>query len=194
MRPLSKGTMRNAVPTVLLGAWIALGTPALVRANVITDWDEKGVAFVTSNIVGPGGTRAMAMVHVAMFDAVNSIERRYRPYLVQLPVDASTSKEAAAAAAAGAVLAGLVPVNSKAWEEMKAATANYLATLPEGEAKLNGIKLGEMVATYIASFSPEMRDETRTILLAFVDEMVPFVVADMISKGQAPAYWMKTDS
>ena len=132
MRPLSKGTMRNAVPTVLLGAWIALGTPALVRANVITDWDEKGVAFVTSNIVGPGGTRAMAMVHVAMFDAVNSIERRYRPYLVQLPVDASTSKEAAAAAAAGAVLAGLVPVNSKAWEEMKAATANYLATLPDG--------------------------------------------------------------
>ena len=147
MRPLSKGTMRNAVPTVLLGAWIALGAPALVRANVITDWDEKGVAFVTSNIVGPGGTRAMAMVHVAMFDAVNSIERRYRPYLVQLPVDASTSKEAAAAAAAGAVLAGLVPVNSKAWEEMKAATANYLATLPEGEAKVNGIKLGEAVAT-----------------------------------------------
>ena len=57
-----------------------------------------------------------------------------------------------------------------------------------------GAALGEMVATYIASFSPEMRDETRTILLAFVDEMVPFVVADMISNGQAPAYWMKTDS
>ena len=45
------------------------------------------------------------------------------------------------------MLAGLVPVNSKAWEEMKAATAAYLATLPEGEAKLNGIKLGETVAT-----------------------------------------------
>jgi hypothetical protein len=57
-----------------------------------------------------------------------------------------------------------------------------------------GAALGEMVATYIASFSPEMRDETRTILLAFVNEMVPFVVADMISKDQAPAYWMKTDS
>ena len=147
MRPLSAGTMRFAVSTALLGAWIALGTLALARANVITDWDEKGVAFVTSNIVGPAGTRAMAMVHVAMFDAVNSIERRYRPYLVQLPVAPITSKEAAAAAAAAAVLAGLVPVNSRAWEEMKAATANYLATLPEGEAKLNGIKLGEMVAT-----------------------------------------------
>ena len=31
--------------------------------------------------------RMMGMVHAAMFDAVNSIERRYRPYLVQLPAD-----------------------------------------------------------------------------------------------------------
>jgi hypothetical protein len=46
----------------------------------------------------------MAMVHAAMFDSVNSIERRYRPYLVQLPADPATSKEAAAAAAAAAIL------------------------------------------------------------------------------------------
>ena len=38
----------------------------------------------------------MGMVHAAMFDAVNSIERRYRPYLVQLPAEPGTSKEAAA--------------------------------------------------------------------------------------------------
>src|SRR5262249_41128775 len=141
MRTSSAGTTRRSILAALLGAWIAIGTPASVRANVITDWDEKGVAFVTSNIAGPSGTRAMAMVHVAMFDAVNPIERRYRPYLVQLPTPLSTSKEGAAAAAAGAVLAGLVPVNSKAWEEIKATTAAYLATLPEGEAKSNGIKL-----------------------------------------------------
>ena len=47
------------------------------------------------------------MVQVAMFDAVNSIERRYRAYLLQLPAAAAASKEAAAAAAAGTVLAGL---------------------------------------------------------------------------------------
>jgi hypothetical protein len=38
-----------------------------------------------------------------MFDAVNSIERRYRPYLVQLPAERSTSEDAAAATAAPAV-------------------------------------------------------------------------------------------
>src|SRR6476646_12018040 len=127
---------------------VALITPApSAFADVIADWNEKAIAFVTPRMTPPAAQRVVAMVQVAMFDAINSIERRYRPYLVQLPVDASTSKEAAAAAAAGAVLAGLVPVNSKAWEEMKAATANYLATLPEGESKLNGIKLGEAVAT-----------------------------------------------
>src|SRR5262249_10884930 len=80
-------------------------------ANVITDWDEKAVAVVMPG--GPAGVtqqvytaqRIVGMVDAAMFDAVNSIERRYRPYLVQLPAAPTTSKEAAAAAAAAAVLA-----------------------------------------------------------------------------------------
>jgi hypothetical protein len=42
-----------------------------------------------------------------LFDSVNSIEGKYRPYLVQLPATPSPSKDAAAAAAAGTVLAGL---------------------------------------------------------------------------------------
>jgi len=60
--------------------------------------------------------RMMGMVHAAMFDAVNSIERRYRPYLVQLPAERSTSKEAAAATAAASVLA---TIDAKTAGEMK---------------------------------------------------------------------------
>jgi hypothetical protein len=55
-----------------------------------------------------------------MFDAVNSIERRYQPYLVQLPAEPTASKEAAAAAAAAAVLATL---GENAAAEMKVALA-----------------------------------------------------------------------
>ena len=91
--------------------------------------------------------------------------------------------------------------NSMSKLDISTATAEAIVLMEDLRERLAGhdvsvigAALGEMVATYIASFSPEMRDETRTILLAFVDEMVPFVVADMISKGQAPAYWMKTDS
>ena len=83
------------------------------------------------------------MVHAAMFDAVNSIERRYRPYLVQLPADPATSKEAAAAAAAATILS---TVDAKTAGEMKTTLAAYLAQLPDGAAKSDGIALGETVA------------------------------------------------
>jgi hypothetical protein len=103
----SINAMSRSVPAAMIAAWFVVGAPAAV-ADVITDWDEKAVAVV----LPPGpvavaqqvytAQRMMGMVHAAMFDAVNSIERRYRPYLVQLPVDPATSKEAAAAAAAAA--------------------------------------------------------------------------------------------
>lgn len=126
---------------------VALCCPtAIASANVITDWDEKAVAVVPP---GSEGERVMAMVHVAMFDAVNSIEPRYRPYRLKLPAPAGTSKEAAAAAAAGTVLTGAPTVAPTAATAIKAAMAAYLATLPDGEAKANGVKLGEAVAAKV---------------------------------------------
>jgi hypothetical protein len=137
--------MSRPIPAALIAASLAVAIPAPARANVITDWDEKAVAVAT-----PVGTytaqRVMAMVHVAMFDATNSIARRYRPYLVQLPAAPTTSKEAAAAAAAAAILATIDP---KTATEMKAASATYLASVPDGEAKRDGIKLGEAVAAKV---------------------------------------------
>jgi PAP2 superfamily len=130
------------------------GVAQSALANVITDWDEKGVAIVMPG--GPAGVtqqvytaqRMMGMVDAAMFDAVNSIERRYRPYLVQLPADPATSKEAAAAAAAAAVLA---TIDEKTAGEMKAALAGYLTSIPDGAAKSDGIKLGEAVAAKVVA-------------------------------------------
>jgi hypothetical protein len=114
-----------------------------VSANAISDWNEKTVAFVTARQVPPPqAERVMAMVHVAMFDAVNSIERRYRPGVTQLLSPATASKEAAAAAAAGTVLIGLYPDAV----ELKGAMAAYLAAMPGGEAKSAGVRLGEAVA------------------------------------------------
>jgi hypothetical protein len=112
-------------------------------ADVITDWNEKAVAYVTGKMAPAAAQRIVAITHVAMFDAVNSIDRRYRPYLVQLPASATTSKEAAATAAAGIVLAAL---NPQAQAEFRGAMAVYLATIPNSEAKSQGIALGEAVA------------------------------------------------
>ena len=138
-------TLSRSVSAALIGAWVAVGAPASARANVITDWDEKAVAIVTP-MPPYTAQRVMGMVHIAMFDAVNSIERRGRPYLVQLPADPTTSKEAAAASAAAAVLA---TIDSKTAGEMKIAIASYLASIPDGAAKSDGVKLGEAVAARV---------------------------------------------
>ena len=126
---------------------VALIAPApSAFADVITDWNERAVAVVTGKMAPAAGQRVVTIMHLAMFDAVNSIDRRYRPYLTQLPAAASTSKEAAAAAAAGSVLASL---NPQAEGELRSATAAYLATIPDSDAKAQGIKLGESIATKI---------------------------------------------
>src|SRR5712671_1072056 len=142
----------NVRKMLVVAAVMIAATPSAF-ANVITDWDEKAIAAVAP-MSSLGGTnpylaqRMMALVHVAMFDAVNSIERRYRPYLVQLPADPATSKEAAAAAAAAAVLA---TIDEKTAGEMKGALATYLGSIPDGAAKSDGIKLGEAVAAKVVA-------------------------------------------
>src|SRR5258708_3794364 len=145
----------------VLVAVAMIGTAPSAFANVITDWDEKGIAAVMP-MASLGGTsphkaqRILGMVHAAMFDAVNSIERRYRPYLVQLPADSTTSKDAAAAAAAAAVLA---TIDSKTAGEMKVALASYLASIPNGAAKSDGVKLGEAVAAKVLEAPANDRPE-----------------------------------
>jgi hypothetical protein len=140
--------MHASLHTLLL-ATTMIGATSQAFANVITDWDEKAVAIVVPSLGGSSPyppQRMIGMVHAAMFDAINSIERRYRPYLVQLPADASLSKEAAAAAAAAAVLA---TIDEKTAGEMKVALATYLAPIPDSAAKSAGVKLGEAVAAKV---------------------------------------------
>jgi hypothetical protein len=137
--------MRSNRAWLLLAA-LLMNPPVAVSANVVTDWDETAVAIIQPRMVPPVGYRAMAIVHIAMFDAVNSIEPGYQSYHAQLPTAPDTSKDAAAAAAAGTALKKLVP---EAASDVQAAFTRYLATIPDSDAKSNGIKLGEAVATRI---------------------------------------------
>ena len=134
----------NIRKLLLAAAAIVVAPPAF--ANVITDWNENAVALVTPRMAPGTGQRVVAIMQVAMFDAVNSIERRYQPYLAQLPAASGTSKEAAATAAAGAVLASLIP---QVQGQVKALTTSYLASIADSDAKAEGIKLGETVAAKI---------------------------------------------
>lgn len=108
-------------------------------ADVTTSWNN------TVNVIGgPMTQRTWAMVHLAMFDAVNAIEGGYRPYVRRLPQPpAGSSAEAAAAAAAHGVLVRLFPARAT---DLAAALAASLATIPDGAGKANGVAYGDVVA------------------------------------------------
>ena len=79
------------------------------------------------------------MVHGAVFDAVNSIDRRYEPYLVRLPAKRWFSQDAAVAAAAHRVLVSgevVRPAQQQALvDEIEPKYAAALAPIPEGERR-----------------------------------------------------------
>jgi hypothetical protein len=143
--PQSAGkNQMNSNHRIALVAIALLGIAQPAFADVIADWNDKAIDFIVGHkIPPPPAERLIAMTQLAMFDAVNSIDRKYRRYLVQLPARPTASKEAAAAAAAETVLAG---VNPQTQAEMQAALAAYLAAIPDSDAKAEGIKLGEAVA------------------------------------------------
>jgi hypothetical protein len=131
----------------LFGLACALGSLMVgvtARADTVTDWDAKATAVASPAALGE---REVTIVDLAMFDAVNSVERRYQPYLEPLPVTNPTSMEAAAASAAASALAGLHP---NAAATFKAALAEYLAHLTATpDAIANGVRLGEVAARKI---------------------------------------------
>ena len=132
-----------------LAVMAALAISGAASANVVTDWDE--IAVKTIQPPGPVPPvqvdltfRAAALVNVAMFNAVDCIEPKYRPYGMQMEPSPDTSQEAAAASAAANVLMQIVPNST-----VKATLTEYLAKIPDGAAKDRGIKLGEEVATRV---------------------------------------------
>jgi hypothetical protein len=92
--------------------------------------DSNGLLIPVGDDVGASFTLAATTLAAT----ASPIEPRYRPYLVQLPAERSTSQEAAAATAAAAVLA---TVDAKTAGEMKVALAAYLDSIPDGPAKLD---------------------------------------------------------
>src|SRR5437868_4020800 len=120
---------------------LCLGAPRLA-ADVVTDWNAIAIDAATGQ-APPQQQRTVAIMHAAIFDAVNAIDGRYTVYAVSPPVLLPASQEAAAAAAGHGVLVRLLPGQKAALDAQYAAS---LAQMPDGDAKQNGIAAGEFVA------------------------------------------------
>jgi len=124
-------------------ALVFLGVPAPARADVVTEWNAIAVATAAAGRHGASdASRTTALVHAAVFDAVNAVEKRYAPYRVRVVAPAGASAEAAAVAAAHAALVRLYPAQQAALDQ---AYATSLARVPEGGPRTAGIAVGENV-------------------------------------------------
>jgi hypothetical protein len=121
--------------------------PITARADVIIDWNQNALEVLkAANVAGNPWSRAMAMVHVAMCDAVNSVQPRYTRFVSTAPAAPNVSAEAAAASAARQILIQLVPAQKSKIDE---AYAQSLNSVSDGPAKTDGIALGEQVAALV---------------------------------------------
>jgi hypothetical protein len=124
-------------------------SPGSARADappdVVMQWNAIMVSTVSSQ--NPfAQARIAAITQLAVFDAVNAIAGDYEPYLdpISAPVGAST--DAAAVAAAYAVLNNYVPAAATA---LGSARASSLAQIADGQSKVDGIAVGEAAAAQL---------------------------------------------
>src|SRR5262247_3944232 len=119
---------------------------APAHADVVTDWNVTTNALVANDVGNNRKLRTLAMVHVAMSDAINTVQNRYTRVVASLPAAPSASAEAAAATAARQILTQIYPEQQAKIEETYAAS---LQAIPDGAAKSEGIKLGMEVAAAV---------------------------------------------
>ena len=144
------------------------------RADVITDWNTATWQVMrAAQMDGAPGMRTLAMVHVAMADAVNTVQNRYTRYAYKGPIQPSASAEAAAASAARAVLTTVLPAQRQRIDDAYAATTRSIA---DGPAKTAGEAIGKEAAE--AALADRANDNTS--------------VPDTYRPLTAPGVWVPT--
>lgn len=164
-----------ALNVVLLGFLIPQASFAQKPsdAGVVTDWNNMVLEMVRKTPTPPPpAARAFAMMHLAMFDAVNGIESTYEPYQTGLgSPPAGASPVAAAAAAAHAVLVKLYPASKK---RLDAELNHSLSKVGPGVARANGMQWGRVCG--VAMLALRANDGSGNV--------VPYLPADESELGR----------
>ena len=162
---------------VIAVLFILILAPTHAKADAVSDWNLIAIQRIGQEVPAhptPLVFIDMAIVQIAVYDAVQAIEKQYKPYHVRIP-GASGSPDAAAAKAARDVLINLLPGQSMAIDNQYNL---YIAT--HGLTNDPGIAVGATAAAgIIALRSNDGRNPPG---------QVPFV------GGTAPGEWRPTDS
>jgi hypothetical protein len=151
--------------TICLSASLALLYPRPAAADAVTDWNANAAEAALAACIAPSNdpfheSRLYAMMHVAIHDALNAIDRRFRPYVFDAQAPSGTSWEATVASAARNVLVPVIgqlpfpttPECVKAGiASVEADYAAAIAALPDNAATIQGISLGKSSAAAIVA-------------------------------------------
>ena len=167
--------------------------------NAVIRWNTEATdALIVTGLQGPTvAILHLAMVHAAMYDAVNSITRSHQPFLGFVPARGWYSKQAAAATAAHDVLVSIVPAQTDALDD---ALDETLAGIPDGAGEDGGVQVGQAAAAAmitartddgrfgtpgfpVGTLPGEWRPELPSFVndpAAWVADVDPFVIADPV--------------
>lgn len=134
-----------------------------VRADSVTEWNEISLdAIRAASTPPPRASRGLAMIHLAIFEAVNGITDDHHSYAMNGKAPPHASKEAAIAAAARGVLVHLYPAQAVTFDDAYDAA---VAAVPNAVARKLGIKWGEKVAERIIEIRS---DDGSTAVVGYV--------------------------
>jgi hypothetical protein len=142
--------MKSAFPKpwALAGLAIVLAVTS-AKADVVTDWNQTAIKIVTENQpAGLFAVRNLAIVHLAIHDAVNVAKPRYELYAAKAGTETQASPEAAALSAAYSTLVALYPVQKAS---LDALYAKDLAKLSEGPDREKGLEIGRAASAQIVA-------------------------------------------
>jgi hypothetical protein len=165
--------MNALKPSLLAGCALALAIfslGAVARADVVTDWNiafENSLPAPAQRSEARLPIRPLVLMHVAMFDAINGIDRRYQPAFVTDLAPPGARAEAAGIQAAYTTLSALLPAHQAAYDAQLAAS---LAALPGDEGNSQSIARGRAWGQSVANAILAWRanDGSATVLPPFV--------------------------
>ena len=148
--------MSRHVSTVCLSLSVLLSAPHTALADAVTTWNANAGAAAIAACISPvelanplHESRLYAIAHVAIHDALNAIDRRFRPYAFRGLAYPWASPDAAVASAGRVTLITLIdqlPVPDSCRlsgrASVETAYARALASIPDGSAKASGILIG----------------------------------------------------
>ena len=152
---------KNAVAVLSLLVGLTTGATGAAGADRVAEWNARAGEAARAVCISPGGppppeARLYAMMHLAIHDALNAIDRRSRPYAFDAQAKKGASADAAVAAAARDVLVPVLnqmPVPQACVDAAVASVeADYTAvldTIPDGRAKSRGVAVGQAAAAAI---------------------------------------------